>query len=568
MEGLLARIGSLGGGGRHPRRALVLAFLGVLLPLALLLALQYLWLADLERSSRLARRATLAYHLELITEKVEWFYSKRAEAALAVPADVFAAGTEDRIEAYVLSRCECGRKSRAKKVKPTWPVNPTEGALMLFYAGFRGECGELHAYDPARNVETKKVPAAVHLARLYWSLLAKKSPKKISVPPLSVDERDPAHPLIISLQADDDGLLGLAGLVVDVRYFVDDLVPILIHKSLAKHPDRDDLAVAVWDSEGHVRVGDPGARVEDYELKRRFQFVFTDWTIGVRSRRSTSAEWARANFLFNVTLSTFLALVLLGGTALAMRAAAREMRLSEMKSDFVSNVSHELRTPLSSIRVFGELMRLGRVQEREKIVQYGEYIESEGRRLSRLIDNILDFSKIESGQRVYRFEDEDLLAIVEDVVKTFDVRLRQGEVRIEVQTPPEALPVVCVDAGALGHAIGNLIDNAIKYGNGARQIIVRLAVEQREVRISVRDHGVGIPSEEHERIFERFHRVGSSLVHDVRGSGLGLAIVKHIVEAHGGRVSLSSAPGKGSEFTLHLPEGGCGERGPIGVRGT
>jgi signal transduction histidine kinase len=124
-----------------------------------------------------------------------------------------------------------------------------------------------------------------------------------------------------------------------------------------------------------------------------------------------------------------------------------------------------------------------------------------------------------------------------------------------------------VDAGALGHAIGNLVDNAIKYAGDGREIVVGLDRKGDEIRISVLDHGLGIPAEEHDHIFDRFHRVGTSLVHDVRGSGLGLAIVKHIVEAHSGRISLTSAVSEGSEFTIHLPAGECEEGRPPKGRG-
>jgi signal transduction histidine kinase len=555
----MRRVGKSREGASGRRRALVLAFLGVVAPLALLLTLQYFWLGDLERTSRLARQATLKNHVDFITEKIEFFYSRQAELALAVPNEVFAAGTERRIAEYLEKQCRCGRHTQSVS-KIGWPADPTRGACLVFYSGFRGECETIHAYDPCSGLPAIKYSPSVYLATLYWRVLAKKLRKKTELPALFVDERDSVHPIILRLVKDEDGLLGVAGFVVDVDQFTQDLLPTVIHKSLGGLPEHEDLMVSVWDGAFRIRFGEKTARPENYELKRRFSFVFTDWTIGLRSRRSTSAEWARANFYFNVTLSSVVALVLLAGTAFAMRAAAREMKLSQMKNDFVSNVSHELRTPLSSIRVFGELMRLGRVQEHEKIRQYGEYIESEGRRLSRLIDNILDFSKIESGQRIYRFENEDLLPIVEDVVKTFAVRLRQGDFALHVEAPPEPLPMACVDAAALGHAIGNLIDNAIKYSDGGRRILARLSQEGEELRISVQDQGIGIAPEEHGRIFERFHRVGTSLVHNVKGSGLGLALVRHIMEAHGGRVSVVSAPGKGSEFTLHLPAGECGKR--------
>ncbi len=128
-----------------------------------------------------------------------------------------------------------------------------------------------------------------------------------------------------------------------------------------------------------------------------------------------------------------------------------------MKGVFVSNVSHELRTPLSSIRVFGELMRLGRVTKAAKIREYGEYIETESRRLTQLINNILDFSKIESGAKVYHFQDQQIEDVVGLVLKTFEVRLKHSGFEIEFSKPEKPLRPVSIDSDALCHAIANLL---------------------------------------------------------------------------------------------------------------
>jgi signal transduction histidine kinase len=264
---------------------------------------------------------------------------------------------------------------------------------------------------------------------------------------------------------------------------------------------------------------------------------------------------ARRNFLLNLGLSAALAVALLGGLALALRMASREMKLSQMKSDFVSNVSHELRTPLASIRVFGELLRLGRVESTDKVREYGDYIETESRRLTQLINNLLDFASIESGRKQYRFEAADVRELVCETLKTFEVRLRQHGFRVAVDADPGPLPPVRLDPGAIAQSLSNLLDNAVKYSNRTedKEIRVGLRREGDSIVISVQDHGVGIPRDEQKKIFDRFHRVGTGLVHDVKGSGLGLSIVQHIVEAHHGRVTVESRVGEGSTFSIHLP---------------
>src|SRR5262249_19771013 len=150
-------------------------------------------------------------------------------------------------------------------------------------------------------------------------------------------------------------------------------------------------------------------------------------------------EWARKNFYINLSLSLLMTFLLIAGITMTLRTASREMKLSQMKTDFVSNVSHELRTPLSSIRVFSEFMRLGRVKDENKVREYGEYIETESRRLTRLIDNILDFSKIESGRKTYHFAESDLVEVVSDTLRAFEVRLLQNGFAAHLEIPDKPL---------------------------------------------------------------------------------------------------------------------------------
>jgi len=275
--------------------------------------------------------------------------------------------------------------------------------------------------------------------------------------------------------------------------------------------------------------------------------------LGVRGSETLLEQWAGTNLLFNMTLSLVLALVLTAGIVLALRTASHELQVSEMKNDFVSNVSHELRTPLASIRVFGEMLRLGRVADVGKVREYGEYIETEGRRLSALIENILDFSKIESGQKMYRFERVYLDDVLRRVLKTFEVRLLHDSIQIRYEPADEPLPMVAADPDAIGQAFFNLLDNAVKYGGEGKWITASLTVEGKELVIAVSDRGIGIAREDQAKIFDRFHRVGTGLVHDVKGSGLGLALVKHIVNAHQGSLHVESVLGEGSTFRIHLP---------------
>jgi signal transduction histidine kinase len=392
---------------------------------------------------------------------------------------------------------------------------------------------------------------AIILAATPWQFVIRTGAPAASG--FDVNERDPDNRMILNpIVAADGRLLGLAGMLLDDAYMRDVLLPRTIESTLKKLPGSPrDVAVSVRDHEGHAILSAP-AGAEGEGVTRPFPFVFTDWTMSLHGSTAAPERWAKASFLANMALACLLAAVLLGGVAFALRAADRTMALSQLKSDFVSNVSHELRTPLASIRVFAELLRLGRVTAADKVQEYGEAIESESLRLTRLVDNILDFSRIESGRKTYRFEPIDVRRVVDATLRSFDVRLRHDGFEIDVDAPP-TLPPVAADADALSQALANLLDNAIKFSGDSRRLGVRVGAANGEVVIAVADQGIGIPRPEHDKIFERFHRVGGGLVHDVKGSGLGLAIVRHIVEAHQGRITVQSEPGRGSTFEIRLP---------------
>jgi signal transduction histidine kinase len=224
-----------------------------------------------------------------------------------------------------------------------------------------------------------------------------------------------------------------------------------------------------------------------------------------------------------------------------------------MKTEFVSNVSHELRTPLSSIQIFAEFLRRGRVHDARKIEEYGASIETEARRLSRLVENLLDFSRIESGRKLYRQEPVAPEDVVSEALEALEVPLQQAGFEVQVRAPEQPLPALSADRAALVQGIGNLIDNALKYARDGRRLAIDLSRDADHVVIAVADAGSGIPPSEHSRIFEKFYRVSTGLVHDAQGSGLGLSIVKHVVEAHGGSVRVESRPGEGSRFVIRLP---------------
>ena len=254
------------------------------------------------------------------------------------------------------------------------------------------------------------------------------------------------------------------------------------------------------------------------------------------------------------SLIGFAALVAVVGFVSARRAFHRQIRLNEMKSNFVSSVSHELRAPIASIRLMAEGLERGKISEPPKQREYFHFIMQECRRLSSLIENVLDFSRIEQGRKQYEFEPTDVVKLVSETVKGIAPYAEEKQVRLEWSNScaQENLQVT-MDGRAMQQALINLIDNAIKHSPNGVAVKVELSCNNHSLSIAVEDKGPGIPAKEHEKIFERFYRLGSELRRETQGVGIGLSIVKHIVEAHRGKIVVESEMGKGSRFTISVP---------------
>jgi len=280
-----------------------------------------------------------------------------------------------------------------------------------------------------------------------------------------------------------------------------------------------------------------------------------DFRLGVLSTgEDPVARASTRNRVVYVVLLALFYCTLTFGVVYTGRVLYREAKLSRMKTDFVSLVSHELRTPVTSIRMFIETLALGRVKDPAQTQEVLQLLTRETERLSTLIDRVLDWSRIESGRKEYHREPQPVAAVVDTAVAAFRAQRLEGDMQLTVDVP-EHLPPVEVDRDAIAGALLNLLQNAYKYSGADKRIALTVQAGGRWVDLSVEDHGVGISPRDRKRIFERFYRVDNLLTRKTEGSGLGLAITKRIVEAHDGRITVKSEPGKGSRFTIQLPVG-------------
>ena len=243
------------------------------------------------------------------------------------------------------------------------------------------------------------------------------------------------------------------------------------------------------------------------------------------------------------------------GALLTLHDISAIKRSEQMRADFVANASHELRTPLSTLIGFIETLRGPARDDSEARDRFLGIMEDQANRMSRLVQDLLSLSRIELDEHTRPTGRVDLGGVLNTVVDLLGIRAEERGISLVVDLPPD-LPAVAGDDDQLTQVFQNLVDNAIKYGGADEAVIIRataVGADGRTVSVSVIDRGVGIPRSHLPRLTERFYRVDPARSRAMGGTGLGLAIVKHILTRHGGRLSVDSAPGRGSTFTVHLP---------------
>ena len=273
--------------------------------------------------------------------------------------------------------------------------------------------------------------------------------------------------------------------------------------------------------------------------------------------RAGSLDAAVASVRYrNLGISFGILTMLATSVALMMFSARRAQQLAGQQIEFVAGVSHELRTPLSVIRAAGENLADGVIKDSEQIKRYGRLIRDEGRRLTEMVEQVLEFAGTQSGRQQYDLHPASLTELIEHAIVSSQQQIAEGGFEIEKTLSP-ALPEVLADASALTRAVQNLLSNAMKYSGDSRWIGVKAQPatggKGTVVQVIVEDHGRGISAEELGQIFEPFYRGKEVTAAQIHGNGLGLSLVKSIVEAHGGKISVKSVPGRGSTFTLSLP---------------
>ena len=262
----------------------------------------------------------------------------------------------------------------------------------------------------------------------------------------------------------------------------------------------------------------------------------------------------RENFFYGVLLTVIVVLMLLGVFLIA-RDISRESETTRLKAEFVHNISHELKTPLTLIRLYGETLQRKQNLTNEERKEAYEIITKESERLSHMINNVLDFSRIEMGRKEFNFSKANLGKVIRDTLESYRYHLEKKGFSVQANIASD-LPEMNFDGEAIASIVVNLLSNAMKFSPKDKEVTVKLFKKNGNAVLQVADKGIGISPREISRIFKRFYRSKHEIVSETRGSGLGLTLVKHITEAHGGRITVESKPGKGSVFSIIIPISG------------
>lgn len=267
----------------------------------------------------------------------------------------------------------------------------------------------------------------------------------------------------------------------------------------------------------------------------------------------------RSGYLLRETGVTIIPTIILTAFLIAIFAYTimiilRQKKLSNIKNDFINNMTHELKTPISTISLASQMLEDGSITNTpQTITHISRVINQESKRLSFQVEKVLQMAVFNEGRLKFKFKEFDINRVIQNVVANFELRVKNKNGTLSVELNAEKATIKG-DEVHITNVLFNLLDNAMKYSPDFPEIKVSTENRNGEVVVSVEDKGIGIAKEHHTQIFDRFYRVPTGNVHNVKGFGLGLSYVKKIVDSHNAKIKVESAVNKGTKFSILFPK--------------
>jgi two-component system phosphate regulon sensor histidine kinase PhoR len=255
-----------------------------------------------------------------------------------------------------------------------------------------------------------------------------------------------------------------------------------------------------------------------------------------------------------VIFFTGLMLITVAFFIYTMIVILRQKQLSELQRDFINNMTHEFKTPISTINISTDVfLQNEKVREDQRLNRYSGIIKEQVLRLNTQVEKVLQLAKIERDNIELHVEDINLAELITSISPSIELKVndKKGTLHLDLDA---INPMVRADRLHLTNILHNLVDNAVKYSRETPEIRIRLSNENKTLALSVQDNGIGIPKEHHKHVFDKFYRVPTGNVHNVKGFGLGLFYVKTMCKEHNWKLDLYSEPNKGTTITIRMPQ--------------
>lgn len=352
----------------------------------------------------------------------------------------------------------------------------------------------------------------------------------------------------------DQAIVGYLNFVIDRDYLINNFLGPLLTNAFADEKTGVTVWLHDWTKDDVLYATDQSREYNrpDVDIIQQFPDLLHDWNLKASVNYNPALEASRTSYYRNLSVMGTTVLFLLGAMVFMFVTAQRERHLAISQAGFLANVTHELKTPLAVMQAAGENLADGRVNNKDRLISYGEHIFSEAVRLRKMIDKMLDVAKADAGKLLRKAEPISLNKSIQQYLDSHTGYLEHKGFTLQFK-PDESNPIIFADKENLDTILANLIENAVKYSPNDKFIKISVSHNHNTVQIDIEDRGLGIPRKDHRRIFEKFYRIEDSLTAQTKGHGLGLSIVQNLTKLNGGHITLKSTYRKGSKFTLHFP---------------